>query len=544
MDKKIAAYVRVSTVHQVDKESIPSQVHMIQNYCNAIYGTTEGDIDFYIDAGFSGKNTNRPKYMEMIKAIKERKYQTIVVYKIDRVSRNLLDFATFIDILKSVQTDFISLSEKFDTSTAMGQGMLNMTMVFAEIERNLTKERVMSVSKDIVSRGGHLGNPTPYGYTYSKETKDYTINEDEAQKVKEMYQMVLDGKSTTFISNLLNDKGITGKRGRLWTSTTVLHILHNEAYKGVYTWLKSSSGNRKPRLKNEIMRVQGVYPAIIPTDDWEKVQAILTSRKQNRAPTRAKKNHLFSGLVSCAECGRALRYRNDKRRKNGLIYSTYYCAGHLLHWHCTNGAYVSDVTLAPFVLQFIENCIELFQKIKYIRSSDDIEKIICSGLGCRLINKKEIYNWYLGGVNESTPARAEAIRRKAEESISKIPELINKHQRALEKLKDAYLYGDGMTKEEYFSERVKILNELEKVKNAGDDSLKILSPNLHLDEELFKPILKFLENGNIDYPQMLLKIGHPLFCNFMHDAIKGMVLNERRVVQITTNNNVTYKFEY
>lgn len=208
---KIAAYIRASTAHQVDKESIPAQRNMIANYARAMFQTD--DITYYIDAGFSGKNTKRPRYNELLHDIESRKINIVIVYKIDRISRNLLDFATFIDELKKYEVKFISLSENFDTASIMGQAMLKMLLLFAEMERGLTAERVMSISKDIVSRGGHLGAPTAFGYDCNKVSKQYTINEAEAAVVKKIFQLAKDGRSTTWISGYLNDNNVKTKRG-------------------------------------------------------------------------------------------------------------------------------------------------------------------------------------------------------------------------------------------------------------------------------------------------------------------------------------------
>ena len=121
-----ACYCRVSTVHQIDKESIPAQVHMLTNYCVGMLQCKKSDIEFYIDAGYSGKNTKRPQFEKMMDDVESGKRNIVLAFKIDRISRNLLDFARFLEVLKSHSTDFVSLSESFDTSSVMGQGMLKL----------------------------------------------------------------------------------------------------------------------------------------------------------------------------------------------------------------------------------------------------------------------------------------------------------------------------------------------------------------------------------------------------------------------------------
>lgn len=542
MHRRIAAYIRVSTAHQIDKESIPAQQSMITKYCDAVYNTT--DIDFYIDPGFSGKNTKRPAFTAMMEEVKKGKISLILVYKIDRISRNLLDFAQFVEDLKTAGTDFISLSEKFDTSTAMGQGMLKITMVFAEIERNLTRERVLSVSKDIVSRGGHLGNPTPYGYNYDKSTKIYTINREEAVVVQSIFFSCLNGTSTTKISNDLNDNGVKTKRGGFWTSTTVLHLLHNRAYKGEYTWGKAETGRKAPKPKENWITAKNIYPVIIDPMQWDEVQKVLLQRVKNRTPSTGLK-HLFSGLLICGECGRVMRYRLDRSRKNGLKVSIYYCPAYANHWHCNNGTYVSDVTLAPFLLCFIKNCLILSDKIAYVKSSNDIEAIICDGLNCKLVNKKDLYNQFCGGLRESTTAEAEAARRKAIATDIETPAKINKLNTALEKLKDLYLYSDSnMTKDDYIKERSKILAKIDALNHSQQAAGAKLSPTLKINKTTYKIVLDGLYSmPAIDYKTLQAIASHALLCDFCHVTIKRIVIAGRDISEVETTNGARYIFK-
>ena len=138
--KKVAIYIRVSTVHQIDRDSLPMQRKDLIAYCELILGIN--DYEIFEDAGYSGKNTARPAYREMMKKVRLGEFSHILVWKIDRISRNLLDFAKMYEELKKLGVTFVSKNEQFDTSTAIGEAMLKIILVFAELERNMTSESV------------------------------------------------------------------------------------------------------------------------------------------------------------------------------------------------------------------------------------------------------------------------------------------------------------------------------------------------------------------------------------------------------------------
>lgn len=138
--KKAALYVRVSTNYQVDRDSLPMQRQDLINYTKLMFG-----IDDYVifeDAGYSGKNTDRPEFQNMMRRIRTGEFTHLLCWKIDRISRNLLDFAAMYQELKDLNVTFVSKNEQFDTSTAIGEAMLKIILVFAELERNMTSERV------------------------------------------------------------------------------------------------------------------------------------------------------------------------------------------------------------------------------------------------------------------------------------------------------------------------------------------------------------------------------------------------------------------
>lgn len=165
---KVAIYIRVSTIHQVDKDSIPMQKKDLIAYCQLILGTDNYEI--FEDAGYSGKNTDRPAFQDMMGRIRKGEFTHVLVWKIDRISRNLLDFAEMYEELQSLRVTFVSKNEQFDTSTAIGEAMLKIVLVFAELERNMTSERVTATMISRANNGQWNGGRVPFGYSYDSGT--------------------------------------------------------------------------------------------------------------------------------------------------------------------------------------------------------------------------------------------------------------------------------------------------------------------------------------------------------------------------------------
>ena len=179
--QKAAIYCRVSTLHQVDKDSLPMHRQDMINYAKYVLGIEEYEV--FEDAGYSGKNTDRPAFQAMMERIESGEFSHVLVWKIDRISRNLLDFATMYARCKKLGVTFVSKNEQFDTSTAMGEAMLKIILVFAELERNMTSERVMATMIARATDKQWNGGRVPYGYHYDKASKTFSIREDEAATI-------------------------------------------------------------------------------------------------------------------------------------------------------------------------------------------------------------------------------------------------------------------------------------------------------------------------------------------------------------------------
>ena len=175
--RRVAIYIRVSTNHQIDRDSLPLQREELINY--AKYALNIEDYEVFEDAGFSAKNTDRPDYQRMMKMIRSGLFSHVLVWKLDRISRNLLDFAAMYEELKRLNVTFVSKNEQFDTSTAMGEAMLKIILVFAELERKMTSERVTATMLSRAASGKWNGGRIPYGFSYNYDTREFSICSEE-----------------------------------------------------------------------------------------------------------------------------------------------------------------------------------------------------------------------------------------------------------------------------------------------------------------------------------------------------------------------------
>ena len=203
--KKAALYVRVSTSYQVDKDSLPMQRQELVAYAKLMFGIE--DYVIFEDAGYSGKNTDRPEFQNMMRRVRAGEFTHLLCWKIDRVSRNLLDFASMYQELKDLGVTFVSKNEQFDTSTAIGEAMLKIILVFAELERNMTSERVTATMLSRAQNGFWNGGRIHYGYDYGKDSKQHSINEQEALVVHKMADLYEEYKSLLVVSRVLNEEG-------------------------------------------------------------------------------------------------------------------------------------------------------------------------------------------------------------------------------------------------------------------------------------------------------------------------------------------------
>ncbi|MFA7151667.1 MAG: recombinase family protein [Candidatus Paceibacterota bacterium] len=336
--KRCAVYTRVSTDNQAEKEfsSCEAQEEKIKYF-------VESQNDFsivkvYSDAGFTGANTNRPALQELLSDIKEGKIDLILAYKIDRLTRSPKDFYQLIDFFEKYAVDFISITERFDTSTPSGRLLRNIMLTFAQFERELTSERTKDKMLERAKKGMSNGGLTPYGYR--RENKKLVIEKKEAEIVKSVYENYLNSGSLFKIYDDLKEKGVKNKFGNYLSKSNLEHILRNITYSG------------KVRHRGQIY--QGIHEPIISEEVFNLAQEI---HKKKIKKFRVYKNFLFGGLIKCADCGSRMTSVFTNKRKDGKLSRYYYyrCTSTMKKdWQACSTRQVSAERLERYVMESLE----------------------------------------------------------------------------------------------------------------------------------------------------------------------------------------------
>ena len=363
---KIAIYSRKSKFTGKG-ESIENQIEMCEKYIKSHFLEGEHFISIFEDEGFSGKNLNRPKFQAMMTEEYKNPFDLIIVYRLDRISRNVGDFSSLIDELNGYNTAFVSIKEQFDTSTPMGRAMMNIAAVFAQLERETIAERVKDNMYMLARTGRWLGGITPLGYVSEKvenlDKKDSKrfyfklVQNDEIETVKLIFDKYLELRSLNKLMTYLINHNIKSRKDCDFAVTTLRKILTNPIYciadKDGYDYFYSQDCNmcctesdctgefgfvgyaktqvtaKNERINNDsekwIISV-GKHQGIIDGKTFVLIQNILCNNADKNI--RFKQSHnptaLLSGLLVC-QCGNYMRPKYYRTNKQGIKPYAYMC---------------------------------------------------------------------------------------------------------------------------------------------------------------------------------------------------------------------------
>ena len=348
---KAVGYCRFSSDHQKEL-SIEAQQRAIEKYAES---NGYDIIDWYIDRAFSGQTTNRPDFQRMMNAIENKtcEFRAVIVHKLDRFSRNVVDTFQYQQRFADNNIELVSVEENFNGDDfILGlNALLNQRYVQA-----LSKE-VMKGMCERAHKSLFNGGTAPLGYKIVDGR--YEIEETEAIIVREIFRMAADGYGYNAIIQELNRKGYRTRNGNTFGKNSCYDLLRNERYKGVYTYNKAAKRNSKRKRnmhkykdESEIIRIENAIPAIVSPELWERANA---SRKLTaKTSTNAKFPYLLSGLVYCGECGCKMHGNHRKYGEGG--YNTYKCNKQANQLTCDSREIRADI-LEEFV---IDNLIKFF----------------------------------------------------------------------------------------------------------------------------------------------------------------------------------------
>lgn len=297
--KKAAIYVRVSTARQdLEGYSIPLQKERLIAYCKAKGWAVAG---VYVDPGHSGSTLDRPGITALIDGVEAGKFDVVLVYKLDRLSRSQKDTLYLIeDVFMANKTDFVSMQESFDTSTVFGRAMVGILSVFAQMERETITQRTLMGRAGRAQEGlWHGGGTDPIGYDYIDGV--LVINQEEARQVRSVYALYADGYSVTEISSRMD--GCQTKHGDWSHTSTVGNVLDNPLYAGMVHF--------------DGVLVRGQHDAIVSEELDRRVK--FRRARLHRVESAGDSAYLLTGLLYCSGCG--ARYFPNKRPNGKVVYS-------------------------------------------------------------------------------------------------------------------------------------------------------------------------------------------------------------------------------
>lgn len=302
---RVALYVRVSSQEQVEGYSIGEQTERLEKYADAMGWEV---YKIYVDPGYSGGNTNRPGLTTMIKDIEDGLIDKVVVYKLDRLSRSQFDTLYLIEkVFLANNTDFVSMTENFSTSSSLGRAMIGFLAVFAQLEKDKINERTL-MGKEARAKEGKWGGGSsePIGYDYDPTTELLYVNEYEKMQILEAVELFLKGTPLRTICNIFHDKGYTyvGKSGRVseWDPKRLKYVFRNKIYLGYI------------KYRNEWYKAD--HDPILDEETFNKLQKLLDQRAEDYAKHTkrcAGQTTYLGGLLYCKQCH--ARYAKQSGRK-------------------------------------------------------------------------------------------------------------------------------------------------------------------------------------------------------------------------------------
>ncbi len=322
---RCAAYTRKSTEENLntDFNSLDAQRESCEAYVQS--RKHEGWVMLptdYSDGGFTGANIERPALQRLLADVEAGKVDVILTYKIDRLSRSLLDFARLMEVFEQRGVSFVSVTQSFDSSTPMGRLTVNVLMSFSQYEREVIGERIRDKVAGAKRKGKFTGGTPPLGYDVHPQETRLVVNEAEAKIVRHIFKRFAQIGSPITIANELNKKGVTTKawmtkrgvfrEGRSWDKSHIYRVLYNRTYIG------------------EVIHKDKTYPgeheAIVTTEMWRRAHQVIEENRDNRAKhARAKAPALLRGIIRCGVCDASMSPVSSIRRDKSY---RYYTCGH------------------------------------------------------------------------------------------------------------------------------------------------------------------------------------------------------------------------
>ncbi len=513
--KRIAIYCRVSTVEQAEEGySIDEQNVKITEYCNQ-----EGHeiYKLYEDRGISGKNiTNRPGIKQLLHDATENKFDLVIVWKLNRISRKLLDILNIVELLNKHNIAFRSLTENFETETPAGKLQLNIMGAIGEFERESLADNI-KLGMVARSKQGSWNGGIVLGYdsveipNEGKKRKNTVlkVNENEANTVRKIFKLYSEGNGYKAIVNKINKEGYKTKRGNEFAVNTVKTILQNPVYIGKirFNVRQDWSKKRRKNINENPILVEGQHEAIIDVETWNKVQVILKERSKKHNKVYDSEQPL-TGILRCPVCGAGMTISRSTRKKSdgSKVILEYYSCG---NWKNKGTAVCNS------------NSIRVEKANAYV-----IDKV------SELINNESILRKVVDNINKNKSTKLKPTLNQIEQLNKEIEKLNIKKDKNLE------LFEDGILAKSELSTRIKVIND-------DIEKLKLREQELKQDVDLVEgePVsYELVRDVMTRFKEVFLSMGtSQQRKQLIHLLISKITMNKKREIdsiEIQINNDV------
>jgi site-specific DNA recombinase len=458
---RIVAYVRVSTEEQAAliDGSLDNQRYRINAFVDLknVQEKNWGKIvEFFVDDGYSAKDTRRPAFQRMVSDLKKRKFDLILVTDLSRLSRNIPDFCGILEVLKANEASFLSIKEQFDTSTPAGKMMLYNMINLAQFEREQTAERVALGCHSRAMRGLLNGGHEVLGFDKLPDNKNtYTVNEIEVEKVRTVFKTFLECGTISRTIASLEEQGITPKSRKnrtykivdrgLWTIQSLGDMLKNQAYIGMHE-VNRQFKDSDPRFIKQHQKYQIVkasWPAILDKKTFDAAQLLLSENKlleRRRLEGAERRVFIASGIIRCKECGRPMVGQSSHGQKS-------------VHRYYKHSRSRGDVIACS---------------VKRVRA-DDIEEVIAKHISVTLKDGK-----YLDGVAERIASEGKDTKASERAKTARINKELREVETEMERsFKFQMKAEEGSESARFFLEKLEELGKrrtiLEKEMNTAEE---------------------------------------------------------------------------
>ena len=500
-------------------ESIENQIELCKQFINNKFeGVSEDEILIFEDEGYSGKNTNRPEFQKMLKAIRNNEIKIVACYKMDRISRNLSDFVAMYDEFQDYNVEFVSKNDNFDTSTSMGRAMLQITMVFAQLERETIAERIRDNMRELAKSGRWLGGTTPTGYKSTQITGSITFDgkerqafkldiiPDEAKTVKLIYSKFLETKSLTQVETYLMQNKIKTKNGKDYTRFSVRSLLTNPVYvtadktmleycndKGISVYAEVSKFDGKygimaynktaqtvgkaNKIKDfsEWIVAVGKHKPLVSSKDWITVQTLL-SQNNSKAYRKPRSNvALLSGILHCAKCGAFMRPKLTQRKN-------------------ADGELIYD-----YLCETKEKSKSVICDCKRV-NGNKLDKAICDEIKNLTIDKSE-FSTQLKSMERKLTDSVKEYRN----NIANLEKVLNKNNQDIERLIESITSADSTSADSLIKEKINRLSAENETIEIQINENRIAIDNQKLSDLNLEILKSTLENFSSTFDEMSIE---------------------------------------